>query len=343
MADYRLTLIPGDGIGPEVTEATQRVIAAAGVSIDWEEVYAGQTALDKGFDVPLPEVVLESIRKNRVGLKGPCGTPIGKGFTSVNVRLRQALDLYACVRPTRSFLGVRSRAARPFEGVDLVIVRENTEGLYSGIEHQVVDGVIETLKIVTERASRRIVKHAFEYCRSEGRRRVTAIHKQRVMKLSDGLFLRVAREVAEEYPFIAYDEMSIDNMAMKIALDPTAFDVLVMENLFGDVVSDMCAGMVGGLGLVPGANIGDRYAVFEAVHGSAPDIAGKGIANPTALILSACLMLKHIGERRAAWRIEMATRKVIEAGDRVTGDLGGSATTREMTEAIIVAMEGLPK
>ena len=342
MSGYRLTLIPGDGIGPEVTEATQRVISASGVKVDWDLQDAGIVALEKGADDPLPRSVLDSIRKNRVGLKGPCTTPVGKGFTSVNVRLRQELDLYACVRPTKSFAGVASKAAIPFTDVDLVILRENTEGLYSGIEHRLMDGVIESLKIVTEAASRRIVQYAFEYCRAEGRRRVTAVHKKSVMKLSDGLFLRVAAEVASEYPFIAYDELAIDNLALELAKDPRQFDVLVMENLFGDVLSDLCAGMVGGLGLVPGANIGRLYAVFEAVHGSAPDIAGKGLANPTALILSAALMLRHMGERGAGWKVEAATRRVIEKRESVTKDLGGSASTSEMTDAIIAAMKELP-
>lgn len=341
MSNYRLTLIPGDGIGPEVTEATQRVISAAGVHVDWDVQDAGVVALEKGADEPLPRSVLDSIRKYRVGLKGPCTTPVGKGFTSVNVRLRQALDLYACVRPTKSFAGVASKAAIPFTGVDLVIIRENTEGLYSGIEHKLMDGVIESLKVVTEHASRRIVRYAFEYCRNEGRRRVTAIHKKSVMKMSDGLFLRVAAEVASEYPFIRYDELAIDNLALELAKDPTQFDLLVMENLFGDVLSDLAAGMVGGLGLVPGANIGSLYAVFEAVHGSAPDIAGKGLANPTALILSASLMLKHMGERSAGWLIEAATRRVIEKRETVTRDLGGQSSTTEMTDSIIATMKEL--
>lgn len=341
MSGYKLTLIPGDGIGPEVTEAAQRVIGASGVNVIWDEQLAGQSALDAGFDDPLPRTVIASIQRNRVGLKGPCGTPVGSGFQSVNVRLRKELDLYACVRPTRSIPHVASRASRPFENVDLIIVRENTEGLYSGIEHQVIDGVVESLKVVTEAASRRIAQFAFELCRAEGRRKVTAIHKKRIMKLSDGLFLRVAAEVAADYPFVSYEEISIDNMAMKMAIDPSQFDVLVMENLFGDVVSDMCAGMVGGLGLVPGANYGERYAVFEAVHGSAPDIAGQGIANPTALILSAALMMRHIGERAAAWKVDAATRQVVQDGAFVTGDLGGNADTAEMTAAIIKAMERL--
>jgi isocitrate dehydrogenase (NAD+) len=334
-----LTLIPGDGIGPEVTEATQRVIDAAGVKVDWDVQDAGVAALEKGADDPLPAALLDSIRRNRVGLKGPCTTPVGKGFTSVNVRLRQELDLYACVRPTKSFAGVASRAAIPFTDVDLVIIRENTEGLYSGIEHRLMDGVVESLKVVTEAASRRIVQYAFEYCRAEGRRKVTAIHKKSVMKLSDGLFLRVAAEVASEYPFIRYEELAIDNLALELAKDHRQFDLLVMENLFGDVLSDLAAGMVGGLGLVPGANIGRLYAVFEAVHGSAPDIAGKGLANPTALILSAALMLRHIGERAAAWLVEAATRRVIERRAHVTRDLGGSAGTAEMTDAIIATMK----
>jgi isocitrate dehydrogenase (NAD+) len=335
---YRLTLIPGDGIGPEVTEATQRVVEAGGVKVDWDVHEAGLRAMERGADDPLPESVLDALRKNRVGLKGPCTTPVGKGFQSINVRLRQELDLYACVRPTKSFAGVRSQAAVPFTDVDLVIIRENTEGLYSGIEHKLFEGVVESLRIITEAASRQIVQFAFDYCRTEGRRKVTAIHKKSVLRLSDGLFMRVAAEVASDYPFIAYEELAIDNLALELAKDPRQFDVLVMENLFGDVLSDMCAGMVGGLGLVPGANIGRQYAVFEAVHGSAPDIAGKGLANPAAMILSACLMLHHIGERQAGAKIEAATRKIIEKRERVTRDLGGEATTAEMTDAIIAAM-----
>jgi isocitrate dehydrogenase (NAD+) len=338
VGSYRLTLIPGDGIGPEVTEATQRVVEASGVTIDWDVQEAGLRALERGADDPLPASVLDALRKNRVGLKGPCTTPVGKGFQSINVRLRQELDLYACVRPTKSFAGVRSQAAVPFTDVNLVIIRENTEGLYSGIEHKLFDGVVESLRIITEAASRQIVGFAFEYCRAEGRRKVTAIHKKSVLRLSDGLFMRVAAEVASDYPFITYEELAIDNLALELAKDPRQFDVLVMENLFGDVLSDMCAGMVGGLGLVPGANIGQRYAVFEAVHGSAPDIAGKGLANPVAMILSASLMLHHIGERQAGSRIEAATRTVIERADRVTRDLGGEASTAEMTDAIIAVM-----
>jgi isocitrate dehydrogenase (NAD+) len=338
VGSYRLTLIPGDGIGPEVTEATQRVVEASGVKIDWDVQEAGLRALERGADDPLPEAVLDALRKNRVGLKGPCTTPVGKGFQSINVRLRQELDLYACVRPTKSFAGVRSHAAIPFTDVNLVIIRENTEGLYSGIEHKLFDGVVESLRVITEAASQQIVRFAFEYCRAEGRRKVTAIHKKSVLRLSDGLFMRVAAEVASDYPFITYEELAIDNLALELAKDPRQFDVLVMENLFGDVLSDMCAGMVGGLGLVPGANIGQRYAVFEAVHGSAPDIAGKGLANPVAMILSASLMLHHIGERQAGSRVEVATRTVIERGQRVTRDLGGEATTAEMTDAIIAAM-----
>jgi isocitrate dehydrogenase (NAD+) len=338
MGGYRLTLIPGDGIGPEVTEAAQRVVAATGVDVDWDVQEAGLRALERGADDPLPPSVLDALRRNRVGLKGPCTTPVGRGFQSVNVRLRQELDLYACVRPTRSLAGVRSEATIPFTDVDLVIIRENTEGLYSGIEHRLFEGVIESLRIITEKASRRIVQFAFDYCRSEGRRKVTAIHKKSVMRLSDGLFMRIAAEVASDYPFVQYEELAIDNLALELAKDPRRFDVLVMENLFGDVLSDMCAGMVGGLGVVPGANIGQRYAVFEAVHGSAPDIAGKGLANPTAVIFSAALMLRHIGERVAASRVETAIRTVIERRERVTHDLGGDATTAEMTDAVIAAM-----
>ena len=327
---YKITLIPGDGIGPEVTEATVQVVEAAGVPIVWERVQAGAAALEKEGN-PLPESVLESIRRNRVALKGPITTPIGTGFPSVNVSLRKALDLYASLRPVASLPGVRTR----YEKVDLVIVRENTEGLYSGREHQVVPGVVEGLKIITEKASRRIARFAFNYARNEGRRKITIVHKASIMKLSDGLFLSCANQVAGDFPFIEVEDLLIDNTCMQLVLEPRRFDLLLMENLYGDLVSDLCAGLVGGLGVVPGANIGDRYAVFEAVHGSAPDIAGKGLANPTALILSACLMLRHLGESVAATRIRRAVETILLEGRRVTSDLGGKATTLEMGAAIV--------
>ena len=330
----KVVLIPGDGIGPEVAAAAREVVAATGVAIDWVIAYAGAAAAER-FGDPLPEATLALVREHRVALKGPCTTPIGEGFRSINVRMRQALDLFASVRPVRTLPGVKV----PFERVDLVVVRENTEGLYSGLEHVVVPGVIEGLRIVTRAAAERIVRFAFELVRREGRRRVTFCHKVDVLRLSDGLFLDSARTVAEEYPFIGFEERRIDNLCMELALDPSRFDVLVMENLFGDVISDLCAGLVGGLGLVPGANIGVRYAIFEAVHGSAPDIAGKGLANPIAVIRSAALLLDHVGQREASRRIETAVMRALERGRGLTRDLGGDGTTRTLTDAII---ESLP-
>jgi isocitrate dehydrogenase (NAD+) len=331
----KVVLIPGDGIGPEVSAAAQEVVAAAGVAIEWVTAHAGVDAAER-FGDPLPEATLEAVRRYRVALKGPCTTPIGEGFRSINVRLRQGLDLFASVRPVRTLPGVTV----PFDHVDLVVVRENTEGLYSGLEHVVVPGVIESLRIVTRAAAERIVRFAFELARREGRRRVTFCHKVDVLRLSDGLFLDAARAVAEAYPFIDFEERRIDNLCMELALDPSRFDVLVMENLFGDVISDLCAGLVGGLGLVPGANIGERYAVFEAVHGSAPDIAGKGVANPIAIIRSAALLLDHIGHREAARRVEAAVERTLAARRGLTRDLGGQGTTRSLTDAIIANLDG---
>jgi isocitrate dehydrogenase (NAD+) len=279
---------------------------------------------------------MDSIRRHRVALKGPCTTPVGGGFRSINVRLRQALDLFASLRPVRTLPGVKV----PFDRVDLIVVRENTEGLYSGLEHVVAPGVIESLRIITRAAAERIVRFAFELARREGRRRVTFCHKVEVLPLSDGLFLSSARIVADEFPFIEFEERRIDNVCMELALDPSRFDVLVMENLFGDVLSDLCAGLVGGLGLVPGANIGSRYAVFEAVHGSAPDIAGQDLANPIACIRSAVLLLEHIGQREAARRIETAVFRTLERGRRLTRDLGGGGTTGSVTEEIIANLDG---
>jgi Isocitrate/isopropylmalate dehydrogenase len=331
----KVVLIPGDGIGPEVSAAAQEVVASAGVAIEWVTAHAGVDAAER-FGDPLPEATLEAVRRHRVALKGPCTTPIGEGFRSINVRLRQGLDLFASVRPVRTLPGVTV----PFDHVDLVVVRENTEGLYSGLEHVVVPGVIESLRIVTRAAAERIVRYAFELARREGRRRVTFCHKVDVLRLSDGLFLDAARAVAEAYPFIDFEERRIDNLCMELALDPSRFDVLVMENLFGDVISDLCAGLVGGLGLVPGANIGERYAVFEAVHGSAPDIAGKGVANPIAIIRSAALLLDHIGHREAARRVEAAVQRTLAARRGLTRDLGGQGTTRSLTDAIIANLDG---
>lgn len=330
---YRITLIPGDGIGPEVTEATRRIVDASGVAIEWEVREAGGDQIEK-YGTVLPEETIDSIVRNGVALKGPIATPIGKGFRSANVQLRQALDLYANVRPVRSMPGVDTR----YERVNLIVVRENTEGLYSGIEHVVVPGVVESLKIITERGSTRIAKYAFELARREGHKRVTAVHKANIMKLSDGLFLECAQRVAADYPEIAYDEVIVDALSMKLVMDPTQFDVLVMENLYGDIISDLAAGLVGGLGLTPSGNIGERAAVFEAVHGTAPDIAGKGLANPTALSLSGVMMLRHLGELEAANRVERAIQQVLAAGQTRTGDLGGKASTQEYTDAVIAAM-----
>jgi isocitrate dehydrogenase (NAD+) len=326
---HTLTLIPGDGIGPEVTEAVVRIFKAAKLDIEWEQHEAGVTAF-KRFNQSLPAELLESIKRNKVALKGPVTTPIAEGFTSVNVGLRKAVDLYANLRPVKNLDGVASR----FQGVDLVIVRENTEDLYSGLEHEVVPGVVESLKIITEKASTRIARFAFEHARANGRRRVTAIHKANIMKLGDGLFLQSARTVARDYTDITYDERIVDAACMSLVMNPERFDVLLLPNLYGDIVSDLCAGLVGGLGVVPGANIGESCAVFEAVHGSAPDIANKNLANPTALLLSGLMLLDHIGEREKSAQIRSALNRVLAAGKVRTRDLGGQATTTEFTEAI---------
>jgi len=326
----RVVLIEGDGIGPEVTAATCRIVDAAGVKIEWIRAEAGLGAAERHGE-PLPEQTLDLIRQHRIALKGPCTTPVGKGFRSINVRLRQGLDLYASVRPVKTLPGVKT----PYDNVDLVVVRENTEGLYAGLEHQVVPGVIESLRVITRPACERIVKFAFELARHQGRKLVTFCHKADVMRLSDGLFLECAREVADGYPFIRFEEKPIDNVCLELALDPTKFDVLVMENLFGDVISDLCAGLVGGLGVVPGANIGTRCSVFEAVHGSAPDIAGKGLANPIALVLSAAMLLDDIGERKAAAKIEAAVIATLTAGVGLTRDLGGIGNTASITDEIV--------
>src|SRR5437868_7889749 len=306
------------------------VLQAAGARVSWVEAQAGLAAAEQTGD-PLPAATLDLIRRYRVALKGPCTTPVGKGFRSINVRMRQELDLYASVRPVQSLPAVKV----PYDHVDLVVVRENTEGLYSGLEHFVVPGVVESLRIITRGACERIVRYAFELARHGGRRRVTFCHKAEVMPLSDGLFLETARAVADDYPFLEFEEIPVDKLCMQLALDPTRYDVLVMENLFGDVLSDLCAGLVGGLGLVPGANIGARYAVFEAVHGSAPDIAGKGMANPIAVIRSAALLLDHIGQREAGRRVEGAVLRTLRSGAGLTRDLGGDGTTRTVTDQII--------
>ena len=327
---HLITLIPGDGIGPEVTEAVVRIFTAAGLDIDWDRHDAGVVAFEKTQET-LPVALLDSIKRNKVALKGPVTTPIGQGFTSVNVGLRKALDLYANLRPVRNLPGVESR----FSGVDLVIVRENTEDLYSGLEHVVVPGVVESLKIITEKASTNIARFAFEHARRFGRKRVTAIHKANIMKLGDGLFLESTRKVAREFTDITYDERIVDAACMHLVMYPEKLDVLLLPNLYGDIVSDLCAGLVGGLGVVPGANFGKDAAVFEAVHGSAPDIALKNLANPTALLLSGLMMLDHLGERDASTRIRTALDTVLMAGQVRTRDLGGSASTTEFTEAII--------
>ncbi len=329
-----ITLIPGDGIGPEVTEAVIRIFQAAALDIEWDRHDAGVTAF-KRFNQSLPVDLLDSVRRNKVALKGPVTTPIAEGFTSVNVGLRKALDLYANLRPVRNIPGVPSR----FSDVDLVIVRENTEDLYAGLEHEIIPGVVESLKIITERASTRVSRFAFEFARAHGRRRVTAIHKANIMKLSDGLFLDSTRTVAREYADIKYDERIVDAVSMQLVMHPERFDLLLLPNLYGDIVSDLCAGLVGGLGVVPGANMGSDCAVFEAVHGSAPDIADMNLANPTALLLSGLMMLEHIGEREAAARIRGALGRVLGAGIIRTRDLGGQATTTEFTDAVCREVE----
>jgi isocitrate dehydrogenase (NAD+) len=330
---YNIVLIPGDGIGPEVTAATRRILDSLGLDITWQIHLAGQSALDT-LGSPLPPETLAAVQKANATLKGPTATPSGTGFRSVNVELRQRLHLYANYRPARSMPGVPSR----YEDVDLITVRENTEGLYSGLEHEVVPGVVESLRVVTETASERIARFAFETARRQGRKRVTCVHKANILKLSDGLFLRTCGRVAEKFPDIKFDDCIIDAAAMKLVINPHSFDVMVMENLFGDIVSDLTAGLVGGLGLAPSANIGDGVAVFEAVHGSAPDIAGRGIANPTAVILSAVLMLRYLSEKEAADRIEQAIRNVYARAEVRTGDLGGTATTSQFVDALLAAM-----
>jgi isocitrate dehydrogenase (NAD+) len=331
---YTVTLIPGDGTGPELARALETVIGATGVPIEFERQDAGVDVMEK-YGTPLPEHVLESVRRNRVAIKGPITTPVGSGFRSVNVALRKELDLYACLRPARTFKGVRSR----YEGIDLIVVRENTEDLYAGIEHMVGEDAAESIKIITRRASERIVRFAFEYARAHGRRKVTAVHKANIMKLTDGLFLRVAREVAESYGDVEFEDRIVDNMCMQLVQKPELYDVLVLPNLYGDIVSDLCAGLVGGLGVAPGANIGDHAAVFEPVHGSAPKYAGQNKVNPTALLLSGVLMLEHLGERAAAERMQAAIAAVIAEGKVVTYDLGGSAGTQDIARAIARRLE----
>jgi isocitrate dehydrogenase (NAD+) len=330
MKPVRVTLIRGDGIGPEVTAAAIRVMEAAGAQIAWDEQLAGKAAVKKS-GTPIPDALIHSIRRNRVALKGPLETQVGVGFRSVNVALRKAFDLYANVRPIRSLPGIKTA----FSGVDLVVVRENTEDLYSGIEHQIAPGVVESVKVITARASKRIARYAFELAKREGRTKVAAIHKANIMKLSDGLFLACCRQVAKSYPRIAYREVIVDNACLQLVLRPQQFDVLVLENLYGDIVSDLCAGLVGGLGLVPGANFGRRVALFEAVHGTAPDIVGKDRANPLAVLFSSIMLLRHVGQGTVATRIERAIHRLLGKTRMRTSDLGGRATTSEVTARLI--------
>ena len=334
MIKHKVTLIPGEGIGPEVAAATRRILEATGVQFEWEEI-AGRSDSSSDQAKSVNQAAVEAVRRNRVALKGPMATAIAGGAPSVNVALRKALELYANLRPVKNMPGVKSH----FQNVDLILVRENTEDLYSGLEHEVVPGVVESLKIITEKASTRIAKFAFEYARRHGRKKIHAIHKANIMKLSDGLFLRSVRAVAEQFPAIEYKEMIVDNACMQIVMDPLQFDMLLLPNLYGDVMSDLAAGLVGGLGVVPSANIGDNCAMFEAVHGTAPDIAGKGFANPTALLMSSALMLDYLGEPTAAERIQTALEEVYRQAKHTTRDVGGKAGTEEFADAVIAALK----
>ncbi len=331
---YRVTLIEGDGIGPEVTGAVVAILGAAGAPIEWERVPAGQAAYEQVGN-PLPDAVIDSLRRNRIGLKGPLGTPKGGGFRSANVGLRQALQLSVGWRPVKSLPGVRSR----YSDVDLVVLRENTEGLYAGIEHEVAKGTVVSLKLSTRDAATRMAKWAFEHARNAGRSRITVCHKKSVLPLGDGAFVDAFFEVGKDYPFIAQEEQSLDQVCMGLAVDPSRYDVLLLENLYGDILSDLCAGLVGGLGVVPGANVGEKVAVFEAVHGTAPDIAGKGLANPLAVLLSALLMLEWMGQHKVARNVRNAVEQVLSEGKVRTGDLGGTADTATFTQAIVDALE----
>src|SRR5216117_3025661 len=334
MTKHKVTLIPGEGIGPEVAAATRRILEATGVQIEWEEI-AGRSDSSSDQEKTVNQAAVESVRRNRVALKGPMATAIAGGPPSVNVALRRTLDLYANLRPVKNVPGVKSH----FENVDLILVRENTEDLYSGLEHEVVPGVVESLKIITEKASTRIARFAFEYARRHGRKQIHAIHKANIMKLSDGLFLRSVRTVAAQFPEIQYKELIVDNACMQIVMDPLQFDMLLLPNLYGDVMSDLAAGLVGGLGVVPSANIGEEVAMFEAVHGTAPDIAGKGLANPTALLMSSVMMLDHLNEGSAARRIQAALEKVYREAKHTTRDVGGKAGTAEFADAVIAALK----
>jgi isocitrate dehydrogenase (NAD+) len=334
---HSCTLIPGDGIGPEVAEATVRAVQATGVDICWRRAELNEAIILEAGKT-LPQYLLDSLNETRVGLKGPVTTPIAEGFQSVNVALRKALDLFANVRPIKTLPGIKTR----FQDVriDMVIFRENTEDLYSGLEHEIVKDVVTSLKVITRSASERIARYAFSYAQKNGRKEVTGIHKANIMKLADGLFLRCCREVAKEYPEIQYKELIVDNASMQLVLRPETFDILVLPNLYGDIVSDLAAGLVGGLGIVPGANMGESHAVFEAVHGSAPDIAGQGKANPTALMLSAVMLLIHLGEAEAARRLQDAVEAVYREGRHLTGDVGGTASTQEFTDAVVRGLKG---
>lgn len=331
---HKITLIPGDGIGPEVTKPALEILRAAGVRIDWETHLAGAAALKK-HGTTIPQALMDSFEKNRVALKGPVTTPVGEGFASVNVELRQTFNLFANLRPIKNLPGVPAR----YQGIDLIVVRENTEGLYSGIEHEVVPGVVESLKIITEKASTKIARFAFDYARANGRKKIAAVHKANIMKLSDGLFLDCARRMAANYKSIGFSDVIVDNACLQLVLDPWKFDVLLLENLYGDIVSDLAAGLVGGLGVVAGANIGDRHALFEPVHGSAPDIKGKNIANPTAMIQAAVMMLNYVGEKKAAKKILDALETVLLRGEALTPDLGGRAETKKFASAIVREIE----
>jgi len=337
LSEHTAVLIPGDGIGPEITAAIRRVFEAVEAPIAWEVHHAGIAAMEHGSEVPLPDATVDAVKKHGVALKGPCSTPVGKGFTSVNVQLRKRLDLYGAVRPIRNLAGVPTR----FDGVDIVVIRENTEGLYSGIENEVTPGVVTSLKVATEKGCTRIARFAFDYAKAKGRKKVTVFHKANIMKLTDGMFMRLSRQVSEDYPEVEYDELIIDAGCMRLVQDPTRFDVLLLENLYGDVVSDLCAGFVGGLGVVPGANFGVENAIFEAVHGSAPDIAGKGVANPLAFLMSAVMMLNHLAATRddakcgeAAARIKKAYDAAL-ADEQKTRDLGGELNTEGFVDAVI--------
>jgi len=333
---HKVTLIPGDGIGPEVTAAAVRILEATGVKFEWEPFEVGAEAFEK-YKEYIPKELTESMERTRVALKGPVTTPVGGGFASINVTLRKQFDLYANFRPIRNLPHIPTR----YPDIDLIIVRENTESLYSGLEHEVVPGVVESLKIITEKASTRIARFAFEYARKSGRKKVHAIHKANIMKLSDGLFLRCSRAVSKDFPEITYGEHIVDNACMQLVMNPYQYDIMVMENLYGDIISDLCAGLVGGLGLVPSANLGEHCAIFEAVHGSAPDIAGRNMANPTALIRCSLLMLRHLGEDEAAWKVRNAMDRVYQDREKLTRDVGGKAGTSEFADSVIAAMESL--